>query len=122
MIKIGNVEIDAKHILAPISGVSDQPYRVISRLMGCKFAFAGMLSSRALAYNNKSAHRMLSSIPQDAPLGVQLLGFEHDFLKMAIEKIEKYPFKIIDFNAFILGKFCQFICNHNRVTVVLFYC
>ncbi|MBI4833883.1 MAG: tRNA dihydrouridine synthase DusB [Planctomycetes bacterium] len=99
MLKIGSVTIPSKHILAPISGVSDTSFRLICRSFGCKFAFLGMVSARALAYNNRTTHKMLSSLPEDSPLGVQILGFEPEYIKIALEKILKYPFDIIDLNA-----------------------
>jgi tRNA-dihydrouridine synthase B len=42
---------------------------------------------------------MLSTIPVDRPLGVQLLGDELHIIRQALEILRKYKFDLIDFNA-----------------------
>lgn len=42
---------------------------------------------------------MLSSVPQDRPLGVQLLGKDPYFISKAVERLQKYSFDFLDFNA-----------------------
>ncbi len=86
-------------ILAPLAGVSDLPFRMINRGLGCSFAFLPMISARALVYQNKNTEKMLSTIPSDRPLGIQLLGNDPDILKRALEITGQYQFDVLDFNA-----------------------
>ncbi|MFH0888032.1 MAG: tRNA dihydrouridine synthase DusB [Planctomycetota bacterium] len=99
MFKIGNIQLSAPIILAPMAGVSDLPFRTINRSLGCEFAFLEMISARALAYRGKKTLRMMENIPADKSLGIQLLGTDLQFIRKAIDIINGYDFEIIDFNA-----------------------
>lgn len=91
--------MSAPCILAPLSGISDLPFRMINRRMGCELAFVEMISAHALVYQNRKTLGMLSTTPADRPLGVQLIGNEPETLRRALDILEKYRFDIIDFNA-----------------------
>jgi tRNA-dihydrouridine synthase B len=100
MLKIGNLTLSSKCILAPLAGISDLPFRLINRSLGCEFAFTEMINARALVYQNKvTQEKMLASLPADRPLGVQLLGSDPEVLSKALGMLPKYAFDLIDFNA-----------------------
>ncbi len=99
MLKIGNVTLSSPIMLAPLAGISDLPFRMINRSFGCEFAFVEMISARALANQNKETIEMLSTIPADRPLGVQLLGNDPEVLRKALDMLRAYEFDIVDFNA-----------------------
>jgi nifR3 family TIM-barrel protein len=98
-LKIGNISLEHPLVLSPLSGISDLPYRLINRKFGCPLAFVEMTSARALFHANRKMEKMLASTPEDRPLGIQLLGKEPDYLKRALEILEKHKFDVIDFNA-----------------------
>jgi tRNA-dihydrouridine synthase B len=100
MLKIGTVTIPSKCVLAPLAGISDLPFRMINRSMGCEFAFTEMINARALVYQNKTTNeKMLASLPADRPLGIQLVGSDPEILRKALDMLQKYAFDVIDFNA-----------------------
>ncbi|MBN2190195.1 MAG: tRNA dihydrouridine synthase DusB [Candidatus Aureabacteria bacterium] len=99
MLKIGNTVIDSHLMLAPLAGVSDLPFRLISRKYGCKFAFTEMISTRAMYYKNKNTLKMLESSRDDKPLGVQILGDEPAILKDSLKILKGFQFDVLDFNA-----------------------
>lgn len=99
MFSIGNITLSNPLILAPMAGISDLPYRLINRSLGCEFAFTEMISAASLVYQSKSTLKMLSTNPDDRPLGVQLLGNDADILKRALDIVSAYNFDIVDFNA-----------------------
>jgi nifR3 family TIM-barrel protein len=82
-----------------MAGITDLPFRRIARSFGCAFAFVEMISARALVYQSKKTEKMLSTVPEDRPLGVQLLGNDPQVLMKAIEKLHEYRFDLLDFNA-----------------------
>jgi len=86
-------------MLAPLAGISSLPFRLINRRFGCEYAFVEMINARSLSYENKKTAELLQTAPEDRPLGVQLVGSEIDYIKQAIDKLEKYPHDILDFNA-----------------------
>lgn len=99
MLSIGNLKLDSPLILAPMAGISDLPYRMINRSMGCGFAFTEMLSATALAYKSKGTMEKLNRVEEDRPLSVQLVGANLDIMKQALEVLADYPYDTIDLNA-----------------------
>lgn len=99
MLSIGHVTIASPLVLAPMAGISDLPFRLISRSFGCKFAFTEMISANSLVHKNKNTLKMLSTGIDDRPLGVQILGGDAEIIKRALEIISEYSFDTIDFNA-----------------------
>jgi len=99
MLKIGNLKLSLPFILAPMSGVTDLPFRLINRKFGCELAFVEMINVRSLSYKSKRTERMLSADKKDRPLGIQLLGSEPQFILRGMDVLNKYKFDILDFNA-----------------------
>lgn len=99
MLTIGRLRLKSNLILAPMAGISDLPYRMLNRKFGAEMAFTEMVNARSLSYSNVKALEMLSSEKGDRPLGIQLVGNEPEYLNRAIEKLNKYKFDILDFNA-----------------------
>jgi tRNA-dihydrouridine synthase B len=98
MLTIGNISIDSPLVLAPMAGISDLPYRLINRSMGCKFAFTEMISVSALAYKNQSTISKLASNIDDSPLAVQIVGRDPEIIKRALETLSEHKFDMLDFN------------------------
>jgi tRNA-dihydrouridine synthase B len=82
-----------------MSGISDLPFRLINRSLGCGFAFTEMISANSLIQKSGNTLKMLSSDMSDRPLGVQILGGSADIIKRALDFLSEYDFDIIDFNA-----------------------
>jgi tRNA-dihydrouridine synthase B len=99
MLKIGNLKLQSNLILAPMSGVSDLPFRLITRKLGCELAFIEMLNVRCLGHKSRKTQSMLATDIKDKPLGVQLLGSRPEFILRALEIINKCDFAVLDFNA-----------------------
>jgi tRNA-dihydrouridine synthase B len=99
MLTIGSLKLKSNLILAPLSGISDLPFRLLNRAFGCELAFVEMLNARSLSSKSKKSKQMLAGDPGDKPLGVQLLGTEPVYLLKAMAVIEKYPVDVLDFNA-----------------------
>lgn len=99
MLKIGSLKLTSRLILAPMSGISDLPFRLLNRKFGCELAFIEMINARALGYKSIRTEKMLSSCAKDRPLGIQLLGCEPKFILRALDIFRKYRFDILDFNA-----------------------
>ncbi|MDD5069099.1 MAG: tRNA dihydrouridine synthase DusB [Candidatus Omnitrophica bacterium] len=86
-------------ILAPMAGITSYPYRLLNRGFGCDFAFTEMIDVRSLTYNSLKTKAMLAPQENDSPLGVQILGEDESSLSQALDILESYSFKVIDFNA-----------------------
>lgn len=99
MLTIGKLKLKSRLILAPMAGISDLPYRMLNRKFGAGLAFTEMVNARSLSYSNVKALELLSSAKGDRPLGIQLVGNEVEYIHRAIEKLHKYKFDVLDFNA-----------------------
>ena len=99
MLKIGSLDLKSNLILAPLSGISDLPFRMLNREFGCELAFVEMINCRSISNKSRRTKDMLSSGPLDRPLGIQLLGRELKFILKAMDVLRSYKFDLLDFNA-----------------------
>ncbi|HOC45637.1 MAG: tRNA dihydrouridine synthase DusB [Syntrophorhabdaceae bacterium] len=99
MLKIGHIELPVPIMLSPMAGVSDLPFRLISRSFGSPLAFAEMIDINAISQKDKRTTHMLLSSPEDRPLGVQFLGNSELQIPLAIERLDGHAVDLIDFNA-----------------------
>ena len=86
-------------MLAPMAGVSDLPFRLISRKFGAPLAFTEMIDVRAISHRDKRTSKMLMSSPDDRPLGVQLLAADEKYIPGALTVLAEHNFDLLDFNA-----------------------
>ncbi len=99
MIRIGNVEIKNKTVLAPMAGISNPAYMKIVEEMGCGYAITELISAEAIVRNNKKTLEMLSGYEEfKMPVALQLFGGNADTLAKAAKVVEEKGFKIIDIN------------------------
>jgi tRNA-dihydrouridine synthase B len=87
------------YLLAPMAGVSDLPFRIITRSFGASLAFTEMIDARAILHSEMRTRHMLTSTPDDRPLGIQLSGNDEAYLLEALEALEGYDFDLLDLNA-----------------------
>lgn len=99
MLKIGHIELPVPVMLSPMAGVSDLPFRLISRSFGAPLAFTEMIDINAISQRDKRTTHMLSSSPDDRPLGVQFLGNSELQIPLAMERLKGHAVDLIDFNA-----------------------
>jgi tRNA-dihydrouridine synthase B len=99
MLSIGNLKLASPLVLAPMAGISDLPFRLINRSLGCEFAFTEMISADSLVHKSVNTLKMLSAAADDRPLGIQLLGNDTEVIKRALDIVSGYPFDLMDLNA-----------------------
>ena len=96
--KIGNVNIDNNVVLAPMAGVTDLPFRLLCKEMGCGMLYTEMVSAKAILYNNKNTEALLTVTPKENPISVQLFGSDPQIMADIAKRLEERPFDIIDVN------------------------
>ena len=97
-IKIGSIELDSNVILAPMSGVSDMPYRRLAKKNGAALVISEMIASQAMVYANKRTMKMASNCAEEFPMAVQLAGCEPELMAEAARLNEDRGAAIIDIN------------------------
>ena len=100
MVKIGNVEIKHKTVLAPMAGISNPSFFKIVEEMGVGLVVTELLSSEAIIRGNKKTYEMLAGIENiKVPISIQLFGGNPDTMAQAAKIIyDKYHPDIIDIN------------------------
>lgn len=98
MIKIGNIELKVPAILAPMAGITDQPFRILARRMGCGMTVSEMVSAQGIKYRNGKTVDMLRIAAEERPTAIQLFGNNPEDLANAAKVVEESGADIIDFN------------------------
>src|SRR5471030_2366922 len=97
-IDIGPVRIDDPVILAPLSGVSDMPFRQIVKRSGAGLVVSEMIASAAMVRENRKTLLMAKTSPEEFPMSVQLAGCEPHVMADAAKLNEDRGAAIIDIN------------------------
>lgn len=96
--KIGNLELENNVFLAPMAGVTDLPFRLLCKEMGCGLVYSEMVSAKGILYENKNTTELLRVAAEERPAAVQLFGSDPEILGAMARKIESYPIDVIDVN------------------------
>ena len=83
---------------SPLANCTDLAFRLVGRRRGMGFAFLEMASAHALLQRNSKTLKMLQTLPEDRPLGAQLVGCEPDIVAEAAAVLEGMGFDLIDLN------------------------
>jgi len=97
-LRIGNVELQNRYILAPMAGVSDLPFRLLCKEQGAGLVCMEMVSAKAIYYNNKNTDMLMEIHPEEGLVSLQLFGSEPQIMGEMAKRIEERPFSILDVN------------------------
>ena len=97
-IQIGPVELSAPVILAPMSGVSDLPFRRLVKRWGAGLVVSEMIASQAMVNANNKTMKMITNCADEQPMAVQLAGYEPALMAEAARMNEDRGAAIIDIN------------------------
>lgn len=96
-IKIGNFSLNGRAILAPMSGVTDFPFRKIAHKWGAPLVVSEMVASESLVNADKEMNRRAIG-EHLAPFVIQLAGRKAYWMAEAAKKAENLGADIIDIN------------------------
>ena len=97
--RIGSLEFPVPVFLAPMAGVTDTPYRILAREMGCPLVYSEMVSDKGINYRNEHTLKMLDTEELERPMAMQLFGAEPDSVAKAAQYIQSLNCAdILDFN------------------------
>ena len=72
--KIGNVNIESKLVLAPMAGVTDLAFRTICSELGAGLTYTEMVSAKALCFQDRKSRGLLKLFPGEHPASAQIFG------------------------------------------------
>jgi len=87
--KIKELEIKGKTILAPLAGITNLPFRRLVKECGCGVVCSEMVSAKGLFYNSEKTMALMTSSEDEKPLSLQLFGSEPDSMARAAAFVEK---------------------------------
>lgn len=96
--KIGNVRIDSRIMLAPLAGITDMAFRQVCSEFGAGYAETEMVSAKALSFNDKKSFELMELGSDEHPCGIQIFGSEPDIMANAAVLAEKRGADIVDIN------------------------
>lgn len=98
--RIGSIELPNNLILAPMAGVTDLPFRLLSREMGAGLVCMEMISAKALFFRNRNTKALLKTDPTEKPVSLQLFGSDPELIADMALRLEEegQPFDILDIN------------------------
>ena len=80
MVKIGNVELNGRVVLAPMAGVTDFAFRRLCREQGAALSTTEMVSAKALVYRDEKTKTLLHRADNERPFAVQIFGHEPEVM------------------------------------------
>ena len=89
MVKIGNIEIKGKVVLAPMAGICNSAFRKIIKEQGASLIYAEMVSDKAIYYQNNKTKEMLYMEDEERPIAQQIFGNDKETFIAAAKYIEK---------------------------------
>ena len=96
--QIENIKLETPLVLAPMAGITDLPFRLICRRLGCGMTVSEMVSAKGLLYKNVKTTEMLKIDEGERPTAIQLFGSVPQELAQAAKMVEASGADIIDLN------------------------
>ncbi len=97
-IDIGPVRIDSPVLLAPMTGVTDMPFRTLVRRYGSGLNVTEMIASQAAIRETRQSIQKAAWDPIEEPVSMQLVGCDPESMGEAAKLNEDRGASIIDIN------------------------
>ena len=97
-IQVGPVRIDAPVILAPMTGVTDMPFRTLVRRFGSGLNVTEMIASPAMIRQTRQSLQKAAWAPSEEPVSMQLAGCDPNEMAEAAKLNADRGAAIIDIN------------------------
>jgi len=97
-IEIGPVRIDCPVVLAPMTGVTDMPFRALVRRYGSGLSVTEMIASQAAIRETRQSLQKAEWDAIEDPVSMQLVGCDPDSMAEAAKLSEQRGAAIIDIN------------------------
>lgn len=97
-LRIGSVNLASPVILAPMSGVSDLPFRKLVRRFGVGLVVSEMIASQAMIHATRKTFRLARADADEQPFAIQLAGCEPKIMAEAARLALDLGATILDIN------------------------
>jgi tRNA-dihydrouridine synthase B len=107
-VRIGPYTLPNQLILAPMAGVTDQPFRQLCRRLGAGMVVSEMVTSDVRLWNSRKSRLRLVHESEQQPRSVQIAGGDPQMLAEAARRNVELGAQIIDIN---MGCPAKKVCN-----------
>ncbi len=97
-ISIGPVRLSSRVILAPMSGITDAPFRALVSELGVGLVVSEMIASQEMIQRRAVAQRKVAGVERHGSMSVQIAGREARWMAEAARIAEAEGAAIIDIN------------------------
>ena len=97
-IRIGSIQLNDPVILAPMSGVTDMPFRRLVKKLGAGLVISEMVASQAMIRATRRSMRQAQHAADEYPMAVQLAGCEPEVMAEAARLNADRGAAIVDIN------------------------
>lgn len=95
---IGAIELESPVVLAPMSGVTDMPFRKLVKSFGAGLVVSEMIASQEMLRASEKTQKMATPCSDESPIAVQLAGTDPEIMAEAARMNEARGADIIDIN------------------------
>ena len=96
--KIDGIILENPVFLAPMAGITDLPFRLICKGMGCGMVYTEMISSRGLYYGDRKTEKLLEIHPDEKPVALQIFGSDPHVMAKAAYMLNDRENAVLDIN------------------------
>ena len=97
-ISLGSIQFCSPFLLAPMSGITSPPFRILMEELGAGGVVSELISCHGINHGNKKTLNMLQIDPKETTTGLQLFGEDAQAMaKAALKACESMP-RFIDIN------------------------
>ena len=96
--KIGNVEIKGKAVLAPMAGVADRAFRELCVDYGASYVVSEMISSKGVSMGDRKSKDLAFLSEKERPAAIQIFGSDPVIMAQSVEQVMQFSPEIIDIN------------------------
>jgi nifR3 family TIM-barrel protein len=99
VIRLGNLGLRSRYVLAPLAGYTNLAFRLAVREVGPPgLATTDLVNARALLVRSRKTMDLIRTGPADRPLAVQIYGANSQEMREAAQWLESYGVASIDIN------------------------
>lgn len=110
------IDLTNKLVLAPMAGVTDLPFRLLSKEQGCDVLYTEMVSAKAILYKNKNTEPLMEYQKMEHPIGLQLFGSDPQIMADIAARVQERGYDFIDVN---MGCPVPKIVNNNEGSALM---
>ena len=97
-LSISDLLLNSNVLLAPMSGVTDRPFRRLVRRFGAGLVFSEMIASQQMVKAHRETLRMSRPVDEELPMAIQLAGCDPAVMAEAAKINEDRGAALIDIN------------------------